>query len=83
MGLIFSVGPIANSAFANIILTFGSASFFENSGVQTIDIFARSDSSDSALGVVAQFQLAAGKFPVIAGTFNQDGFIGFGNIVGG
>lgn len=65
---------------AAIVLIVGSGSFAPNSGVQAVDILVHSDAADNSLFLTADFQLAAGVFPVAAGEFGQAGMVGVGNI---
>lgn len=65
---------------AGVVLKVGSGTFAPNSGIQAIDVLVSSDASDNTLFLIADFQLAAGVFPVAAGTFGQPGMVGFGNI---
>ncbi len=65
---------------ADIILTIGSGTFAQNSGIQSIDVFARSNDTNSLVGLTAFFELEGGIFEVPPGAFGQPGMIGSGNI---
>lgn len=77
----FFVGLVLCSATqADIILTIGSGTFEQNSGIQSIDVNARTTAGDELVGLTAFFQLQGGIFEEPPGAFGQSGMIGSGNI---
>jgi PEP-CTERM motif len=71
---------VCQSTNAAIVLTAGSATFLQNTGIQAVDLLVRSNAADTSLFLTADFQLSAGVFPTAAGSFNQAGMVGAGNI---
>lgn len=68
------------TARADIVLIVGNATFIQNSGIQLLDVYARSATNDTTDFLTADFQLSAGVFPTTAGVFGDTNFIGQGNI---
>lgn len=80
--VVFSVilALVASPARADIVLTVGTDTFVQDSGVQTLNVVARSDAADTPTGFAVDFQLTAGTFDTPPGTFGQAGMIGAGNL---
>jgi hypothetical protein len=64
---------------AGIFLSSEQREFERDSGVQTLAIFARSDSADQIISFATDIRLGAGVFETPPGTFMQSGQIGFGS----
>ncbi len=71
---------LAQAASAAIFVTADNVVFQENSGIRPVDIFIRSNASDSSLFLSVDFQISAGTIPVTAGEFDLNGMVGQGNI---
>ena len=73
--VVFSVilALVASPARADIVLTVGTDTFVQDSGVQTLNVVARSDAADTPTGFAVDFQLTAGTFDTPPGTFGQAG----------
>jgi hypothetical protein len=83
LGLVLGLFLFASQANAAIILTIGSGSFAQDSGVQFVDVFARSDAAELTDFLVADFNLGGASFnSPAAGTFGFAGAIGAGNLQG-
>ncbi len=68
-------------AYGDIQLSVQSGgSWVENSGVQTLQLLANSNSSDQLITLTADVQLSGGSFTPTPGTYGQAGFIGVGNL---
>ncbi len=78
--LLFVVGFLCSTAESAIILTVGNQTFQENSGIQLLDVYARTDSGDTSDFLTADFELASGVFSVNAALLGGPSFIGEGNI---
>ena len=69
----------ASQANAAVILSFGTGTFEQNSGVQFVDVFARATAPETTSSFVADFTLGGARFDSpVAGTFGFAGSIGAG-----
>lgn len=82
LGMVLALVAFASQANADVILSIGSGTFAADSGLQTINIFARSTTAESTDFLVADFRIEAGTLGTPAGTFGGAGFIGAGNLQG-
>jgi hypothetical protein len=85
LGVLMTLSMFISTGNAAILISFGAApTFFANSGVQSIDVFANSTLVDGEVGAVlgADFTLGGGAVfnSPNAGTFGGPGFIGNDNI---
>jgi hypothetical protein len=64
----------------DVIFSFMSVPFVENSGIQEITMLARSTSADSLISYIADFELLAGNFSLVPMSFNGPSRLGSGNI---
>ena len=83
LGLLLASVLLASSGKADFILSIASGSEFQaNSGIQSVDVFALSNTAATGLSMTADFSLGGGAVfdSPNAGTFGGAGFIGESNI---
>jgi hypothetical protein len=71
---------LTSPASADIIATVGSDTFFENSGVQSLDVTVFTTASESVTAFTADFELTGGAFLNPPGTFGMPGMVGSDSI---
>ena len=84
LGLFLASVLLASAGKADFILSIASGSAFQaNSGIQSVDVFARSNTSATGNTMAADFSLGGGaQFATTPGVFGEAGFVGAGNIDG-
>ena len=83
LGLFLACVLFASAGKADFILTIASGSVFQaNTGIQSVDVFAQSNTSATGFSMTAGFSLSGGAVfdSPNAGTFGGVGFIGESNI---
>lgn len=85
LGLFLAGVLFASAGKADFILTIASGSVFQaNTGIQSVDVFAKSNTSATGNSMSADFSLGGGaQFASTPGTFGGVGFVGAGNIMTG
>jgi hypothetical protein len=71
---------LVSQGLADLQITTNSGSFLQDSGVQTLNVLAKSDAADELISLTVDIQLSDGDFAFVPGQYDVPGYIGAGNI---